>query len=110
LDAIPDMMFRMNRAGDYLDYHAPDPTRLLAPPERFMGRNVREVLSADRAGQCVTALEALVRTGESQAYEYEYRRRSGESGCGVEPRGGEAVRAHRGGGEREARDVHRAGG
>ncbi|HVU64668.1 MAG TPA: ABC transporter substrate binding protein [Phycisphaerales bacterium] len=79
LEAIPDMMFRMNRAGEYLDYHAPDPTRLLAPPEKFLGKNVREVLPKDRARECVEALDSLFRTGQPQIYEYEHRRRDGRA-------------------------------
>jgi PAS domain S-box-containing protein len=77
LEAIPDVMFRMNRAGVYLDYHAPDTSRLAVPPEKFMGRSAREVLSPERAGQCMEAIDALFRTSEPQTYEYEVNRSNG---------------------------------
>jgi PAS domain S-box-containing protein len=77
LAAIPDFMFRVDRAGRYLDYHAPDPSRLLVPPERFMGRTVEEVLPPNLARQCREGLERLFQTGEAQWYEYESRREDG---------------------------------
>jgi PAS domain S-box-containing protein len=74
LEAIPDMMFRVDRAGTYLDFHAPDPRRLMVPPPKFMGRTVREVLPRERAEQCMEALERMFATSETQLYEYEVRR------------------------------------
>lgn len=79
LEAIPDIMFRVDRAGTYLDYHAPDPSRLLVPPEKFMGRTIREVLPKNRADHFMGAVEALFRTGRSQTYEYEVGRTDGAS-------------------------------
>ncbi len=77
LEAIPDMMFRVDRTGVYRDYHAPDPSRLMVPPERFMGRAVRDVLPRERAEQCMAAVEKLFATGEPQVYEYSVRRPDG---------------------------------
>jgi PAS domain S-box-containing protein len=44
LRAIPDMMFLQTVEGVYLDYHARDVSKLLAPPSTFLGKNFREVL------------------------------------------------------------------
>src|SRR5215204_1065 len=43
-DAIPDVVFLLTADGTYLDYHAKDPEQLLAPPEQFLCKNVRDVL------------------------------------------------------------------
>lgn len=77
LDAIPDLMFRVDRKGMYLDYHAPDSGRLIAPPERFLGRTVREVLTEERAERCMRHVEAMFQTGQAQTYEYDVRRPDG---------------------------------
>ena len=77
--ANPDMMFRMDREGRYLGYHAPDPSRLAAPPEKFMGRLLEEALSAERAAECRVYLDALFATGQLQVYEYEVRLSEGAS-------------------------------
>jgi signal transduction histidine kinase len=44
LRAVPDLMFLQSTDGVYVDYHAPDPGQLLLLPERFLGRNMRDVL------------------------------------------------------------------
>ncbi len=80
LAANPDMMFRMDRAGRYVGYHAPDPTRLAVPPAEFMGRLMEDVLPTERARECRKHLEALFTTGASQMYEYEVQRSEGARG------------------------------
>jgi PAS domain S-box-containing protein len=44
LRAVPDLMFLQTEAGIYVSYHASDPRLLLAAPEQFLGRNMRDVL------------------------------------------------------------------
>ncbi len=44
LRAVPDVMFLQTVDGVYLSYHASDPRLLLAAPEQFLGKNMREVL------------------------------------------------------------------
>lgn len=77
LNAVPDLMFRMDRDGRYLEHHAPNPAELAVPPEEFLGRTVREVLPADRAEQCMRAIAAVLRTGETQTYEYQVQGKEG---------------------------------
>jgi len=44
LRAVPDLVFLQTMDGVFLDYHAPDPSRLIVPAERFLGRNMRDIL------------------------------------------------------------------
>jgi PAS domain S-box-containing protein len=44
LRAVPDLMFLQTAGGVYLSYHASDPRLLLAAPEHFLGKNMRDVL------------------------------------------------------------------
>jgi PAS domain S-box-containing protein len=71
LNAVPDLMFRMDREGRYLEYHAPNPSELATPPEQFMGRTVREALPPERAEQCMSAIQQVLATGVTQSYEYQ---------------------------------------
>jgi len=71
LNAVPDLMFRMDREGRYVEYHVPNPAELAVPPEQFMGRTVREVLSPERAEQCMRAIAQVLATGVTQSYEYQ---------------------------------------
>lgn len=72
LSTIPDAIFRMDDRGVYLSYSAPPETRLILPPEKFLGKKVTEVLDANLAGKCMNAIGAALATGQMQWYEYEY--------------------------------------
>ncbi|HEU5239690.1 MAG TPA: sigma 54-interacting transcriptional regulator, partial [Pyrinomonadaceae bacterium] len=71
LNAIPDLMFLQTRDGVYLDYHAANPKDLLAPPEAFIGRNMREILPPDLADQFASCFERAEELGEPQLLEYQ---------------------------------------
>src|SRR5690606_12151109 len=72
LQAVPDAMFRMADDGTYLAYHALDETRLLVPPDRFLGRTAEEVLPPHLARLCMDAIRRTLQTGRMQTYEYEH--------------------------------------
>jgi len=68
IEAIPDLIFRLDRTGVFLDYHAPV-ERLARPPGEFLGRHVSEVLP-EIAGQARRVLEEALATGKTQYFEY----------------------------------------
>lgn len=69
--AIPDLLFRVDREGRYLDYSGPADAILAVPPSEFLGKTFREVLPPDRAEQCMASLRDAFATGLTQVYEYE---------------------------------------
>jgi len=71
LNAVPDLMFLQTRDGVYLDYHAANPKDLLAPPEAFIGRSMREILPPDLADQFARCFEHAEELGEPQLLEYQ---------------------------------------
>jgi signal transduction histidine kinase len=71
LRAIPDLMFVMLRDGTYVDYHARDSSLLFSPPERFIGRNVRDILPPAPAALVMDGLERAARTDDTVVVEYE---------------------------------------
>ena len=70
LTAIPDLIFRNDRQGTYLDFHAPNPAKLVARPEEFLGRTINEVFSPDMAALHMEHLNHVFATGEETVYEY----------------------------------------
>jgi len=44
LDALPDILFTVDKKGTILDFRAPDPELLAVDPETFLGKTVRECL------------------------------------------------------------------
>ena len=57
LNAIPDLMFLMDRDGVYLDYHAKASNLLLLPPEEFLGKKLSDVMPPDLASQFYECIE-----------------------------------------------------
>lgn len=77
LDALPDLMFRIRSDGIFLDYHANDADELFQPPERFLDRNVQDVLPTHLAALTMEAIQRTLETGEMQVYEYQVKDGSG---------------------------------
>ena len=70
LRANPDLVFLMSREGSYLDYHARSRSELLLPPEKFLGKNVREILPPTLAEDVMRCLEKTAISDEPQVLEY----------------------------------------
>ena len=70
LTAIPDLIFRNHRDGTYLDYHAPNLTKLVTSPETFLGRKIDEIFTPELAALHTAHLNHVFETGEETVYEY----------------------------------------
>jgi signal transduction histidine kinase len=70
LRAIPDMMFLLNKDGVYVDYSAPDESRLLVRPEQFLGRRMRDVLPSAIAAAFEDGFARLTTGQKSIVIEY----------------------------------------
>jgi signal transduction histidine kinase len=71
LRAIPDLMFMLRGDGTYVDYHARDPQLLFAPPDRFIGHTIREILPASVADTLMDALARACRGDTPVIVQYE---------------------------------------
>jgi PAS domain S-box-containing protein len=70
LAAMPDLMFRMQRDGTYLDYHAVSSDDLAMPPDKFIGRRIIDVMPPEMALVSMESLERTLDSGEEQVFEY----------------------------------------
>ncbi len=70
LDAIPDLMCRLNRDGTVVGYKGERETDVGVPPEVALGRTIYE-LFPDLAPQVMRAVDRALRTGKTQALEYQ---------------------------------------
>jgi signal transduction histidine kinase len=71
LRAIPDLMFVIRRDGTYVDFHARDRAALFVPPDRFLGKKVRDVMPPALATTLMDALERAYMADEPVVVEYE---------------------------------------
>lgn len=70
LGANPDMMFVFSKEGFIVDFHAERDGELLIPPDQFLNRKVDDVLPPMLVELTYRMIEAVLRTGELQAAEY----------------------------------------
>jgi signal transduction histidine kinase len=68
--ALPDLLFVLSRSGIYLDYHAPDPDKILVSPSVFLNQHVRDVMPPEIAEQIMTKIAEAFATEEVQLVEY----------------------------------------
>ncbi len=71
LQAVPDLIFLLDRDGVFLDCHTPGQAQLLLAPEQFLGRNYQAVLPPSAVAGLQPALERLLQTGVMQVVEYQ---------------------------------------
>ena len=69
LDALPDMLFRVDRQLRFVDYHVPDANLMTIPPAELMGKRLRDVLPRDRSEIPELHLRKLFESGQPQAFE-----------------------------------------
>ena len=70
LRAIPDLIFILDRDGTFVDFHAGDLIELYAPPEQFLGKNVRETLPAELAADTLRAIDQAYALHQPAYFEY----------------------------------------
>lgn len=69
LDAIPDLMFRIDAEGTFIDFKAP-PEELFAPPSKIIGRNLSDTMPPGVARKARVLLDKALQTGRMQSFEY----------------------------------------
>jgi PAS domain S-box-containing protein len=67
LDAMPDSIFRLSRAGVYLDVRTDNPANL----NMLLGRTLFDTLPPEVARQCMASVEQALRTEAMQFIEYQ---------------------------------------
>lgn len=73
LEAIPDLMFRFDQHGNYLDYHSkPEAEKdMVAPPEELLGSNIYEHLPKRSADLLQKNINKALQSGSIQVFEDE---------------------------------------
>jgi PAS domain S-box-containing protein len=69
LDAIPDLMFRIDRQGTFLASEGAQ-DMLYLQPEQFLGRRITEVFPEDLAANMMRRLEQAIEQQKIQVFEY----------------------------------------
>ena len=76
LDAIPDLMFRISRDGEYLDLKS-EGANITLSREEIVGKNLQELLPSDVAAISQVAIAKTLNSGTLQSCEYQLTTPSG---------------------------------
>jgi PAS domain S-box-containing protein len=74
VDAIPDLMFRLDRKGKFTHFESGSEVGLFMRPEEFMGRHVQDIFPRDDATAILRHIRAARSTGAVQSHEYTQER------------------------------------
>ncbi len=64
LNALPDLLFEVDRHGRIYDFRAPHPELLYVPPEEFLGQTMSQVLPKEVASVITDAIDQAVEQGQ----------------------------------------------
>ncbi|MFO1471662.1 MAG: PAS domain S-box protein [Turneriella sp.] len=70
VNALPDLVFVLDRDGVFVDYHASEPKRLAYKPEFFLGKSFREIFDANLAGKMIGAIDLVAGGSPLERIEY----------------------------------------
>jgi PAS domain S-box-containing protein len=71
LSALPDLIFRIDRDGIFLDFHTPSPDMPALPSDRLIGMRIADVMPPETAQKSLRLIEETLRGGEvSPTFEY----------------------------------------
>jgi PAS domain S-box-containing protein len=71
LDALPDLLFEVDRTGRIFDFRAPRPELLFLPPEEFMGKRIAEILPAPASDVVMAAIAEAEKKGRHRGAVYQ---------------------------------------
>ncbi|QIZ69847.1 sensor histidine kinase [Oxynema aestuarii] len=72
LDAIPDLMFRFSKSGEFVDFKASRNGDLLSNLGNLLGKTLYEVLPTHVAHKYIEHVDRAIASGEIQVFEYEW--------------------------------------
>ena len=71
LAVIPDLMFRLSRAGEYLDCKISPEHELYMPPQQIVGKRLHDLMPAETADAWLASIALALESGRMQVYEYQ---------------------------------------
>ncbi len=71
LSAMPDLMFRLSKNGDHLDFYASTSNELYLDPKEFLGKSVTDVLPPDVGEKYLSHIRKTIETGQMQVFDYQ---------------------------------------
>ena len=75
--AIPDMIFRLDGDGRYLDFQPGQDVEPFVPAQDFLGKTLHEILPKDIALRAIQHIHRVLSSGSEQSFEYQLQMKDG---------------------------------
>jgi PAS domain S-box-containing protein len=69
-ESLDDLLFVLDQAGHFIEYHQPQRHDLYVPPEQFLGKNYQAILPISVSLLIEAAWQKIIHTGQGQQIEY----------------------------------------
>ncbi len=80
LESLPDMIFRLNKDGKFIDFKANKYEELAMKPEEFLGKTMHEIWPAEIADYQMQFINQALQSGKMVTHEYQMSNLAGEIG------------------------------
>ncbi len=77
MDALPDLLFEVDREGRVYDYRATDPQLLYVPPEDFLSKKMSDILPQEAGHVFIAAIKKAAKRGIHTGDQYSLKLPSG---------------------------------
>ena len=77
LNAVPDLILRLDKNGTFLDYKTGDNQQFYLPQEDIVGKSVKDVLPADISKAAMSAIAKSLQTYLPEVFEYKLQTQDG---------------------------------
>lgn len=74
LKIMPDLIFVLNKEGEFVDVYTDQPDRIGIPPQRLLGKRCEQVFPEELSMTIKEKLDIAIKTREVQSFEYRYKR------------------------------------
>jgi PAS domain S-box-containing protein len=79
LDAVPDLIFRIDSTGKFLDFLAGENQNLYVHQDQIIGNNIESLLPQDIASKTISLIRTALDKKQPQNFEYKLSTKDGES-------------------------------
>jgi PAS domain S-box-containing protein len=76
LKIIPDLIFVINKKGEFVDIYSDNPERLNIEPHKLLGKKIHHFFPVEMCKQLEEKIETAIETREVQTFEFRYKRDS----------------------------------
>ncbi len=77
LNAIPDMIFELDRNGVFINFFKSEEVGLILSPKEFLGKNIKEVMPDFISSPTLFGIERTLLTDQTYAFEYKLPAKDG---------------------------------